>query len=82
MRILLFIVLMIACTVMPWQLLFLLGIAYALYFEEAYELILLAVLIDGYYGVNAPLPYYTVSTVALLLVVEWAKPRLLIYNEL
>lgn len=54
--------------------------AYALYFR-AYELIILGLLIDGFYGFQFGVPYYLIGSVCLFLVAEWVKPRLLMYNR-
>ncbi len=48
----------------------------------AYELLLLAVCIDAYYGVGVFfVPYYTIITCAGLIFIEWMKPRISLYNE-
>ena len=55
-------------------------VVYALRFT-AYELMVLAACIDAYYGGMPFFPYYMIATTLLLLVVEFIKPRLIVYNE-
>lgn len=66
---------------MPWYLVAVLACVYALYFHDAYELLMLAVAIDAYFGALTIVPYYTLACTCILLAAAWAKPRLLIYNE-
>jgi hypothetical protein len=80
MRLTAYIILIFLSTLLPWYLLSVLVLMYALRYT-AYELIVLAIAIDAYYGVYYTLSYYTFAAVALLICVEWAKPRFLIYNE-
>lgn len=81
MRTIAFIALIIVSTLVPWYMLLLLALGYALYFRGAVELLVLAALIDGYFGVHTLTPYYTLSALVLLFLAEWLKPRLIIYNE-
>ena len=53
---------------------------YALRFT-AYELLVLAACIDAYYGGFVAIPYYTLVAALTLLIVEYIKPRLIVYNE-
>ena len=48
---------------------------------SGYELIFLAVLIDGYYGAFFSMPILSVSTLALVFLVNIIKPSLLMYTE-
>lgn len=66
----------------PWYLVAVLVLAYGFYWNSAYELIFLGLLIDTYFGANTMIPYYTLGISITLLSVEWLKPRLLIYNDL
>lgn len=57
------------------------ALAYALRYT-AYELMIIAVSIDAYYGLGyATVPYYTIATTVGLLLIEWIKPRISVYNE-
>ena len=47
----------------------------------ALELIVFAALIDIYFGVVSDLPYYTLSAIVIVLVVEYLKPYLTFYSE-
>ncbi len=54
--------------------------AYALRYT-AYELVCIAAAIDAYYGAGTIIPYYTLCACAGLLIIEWIKPRISLYNE-
>lgn len=45
----------------------------------ALELIFIAALIDGYFGVAFGIPYYTLVAGVIVLVAEWIKPHLSFY---
>lgn len=81
-RILLFCILLLISVVVPTWLLAVIALVYALRYT-AYELIPLALCIDAYYGMSfyGHLPYYTLCAILLLIVVEYIKPRLSLYNE-
>ncbi len=81
MRFLLFCILVILSTLLPWPGLLLLAIGYALYVSAAYELIVLGGLIDAYYGVAVVVPYYTLVAVAIVLCIELIKPLLSVYTD-
>ena len=52
------------------------------FFFFAPELIVLGLCIDGLYGGGAhAVPWYTISALSIVLIAEWAKPRLLMYND-
>lgn len=46
-----------------------------------YELLLIAILIDGYTGQFNSLPVYSLATLAGVLVVEWIRPKILSYTD-
>lgn len=56
------------------------ALAYAFRFR-AYELLVLAAGVDAYFGVAAPLPYYTIVTFIMLIAMEWLKPHLSFHNR-
>ncbi len=53
---------------------------YSLYFT-AYELIILCLFLDAFYGGAGGLPYYLIGAVLVFVFSEWVKPRLLMYNR-
>ncbi|MEX0931087.1 MAG: hypothetical protein WDZ68_02205 [Candidatus Paceibacterota bacterium] len=65
--------------VTPW-ILAPLVVLYALHWR-AYELLIVAACIDAYFGVASSIPYYTVSVLMILIVMEWVKPSLLFNNQ-
>ena len=76
-----FIILVFATVVAPTPVFIIGALAYAFRYT-AYELLLLAVCIDAYYGVGTFLvPYYTIITCIGLIFIEWLKPRISLYNE-
>ena len=80
-RILLFTILVFATVVAPTPIFIVGALAYAFRYT-AYELLLLAVCIDAYYGVgHLSVPYYTIITSVGLFFIEWMKPRISLYNE-
>ena len=48
---------------------------------HAYELLIAAACIDAYLGLGMGLPYYTLGTGCVLIVLEWLKPSLSFYTE-
>ena len=44
------------------------------------ELIIIATLIDVYFGAGSVVPYYTLAAVVIVAVAEWVKPRLSFYS--
>jgi hypothetical protein len=80
-RLFFFMLLCIVALIAPTAVLALCALAYALKYT-AYELILLAAAIDAYYGLGFTLvPYYTIVTCVSLLLIEWIKPRISVYNQ-
>lgn len=46
-----------------------------------YELIVMAVLVDGYFGAFYTLPIIGISTITLVFLVDLLKPSLLVYTK-
>ena len=64
----------------PLSITILIACAYALYFR-AYELMVMGLLLDGFYGFEYTIPYYLIVSMCLFFLAEWVKPRLLMYNR-
>ncbi len=80
-RLILFVGLCVIALVAPTAVLAVCALAYALRYT-AYELILVAATIDAYYGLGFTIvPYYTIVTCVCLVLVEWIKPRISVYNQ-
>lgn len=78
MRALLTIILFITAIVLPWYVFFIAALVYAFrYF--ALELVLVAFCIDVYFGTTF-VPYYTLGTLVILLVLEWYKANSSFYS--
>lgn len=78
-RILFFILIVIAGCVAPTIVFAAAALLYALRYT-AYELLVLAACIDGYYALEGTmLPYYTLSFCAGMLFLEWIKPQVRAY---
>lgn len=45
----------------------------------AWELILIGLCVDVYFGAASGLPYYTLAAIVLVSAAEWVKPQLLFY---
>jgi hypothetical protein len=81
-RVIFFFIVLCLATVAPTWVFVISALVYALYFT-AYELILLALCIDAYYG-NFSItivPYYVLITSASLIFIEWVKPHISVYNQ-
>ena len=81
-RIFLFIALVLVVTLAPvWV--FAVCICVYAFFYTPYELVILSILSDGFYGIGHPfiLPYYTILTCFVLIFAEWIKPRISGYNQ-
>lgn len=59
----------------PWWILLPAVIVYLITFS-GYEIVILAVLLDGYYGNAVSVPYYTLCASVLWLLVEYLAPYL------
>jgi len=57
-----------------------LGVWYMFRFT-GYELIVVAVLVDGYFGAFYTLPIISISTITLVFLVDLLKPSLLMYTK-
>ena len=81
-RILFFILLVCIATTLPVYVTIVCAFLYALKYT-AFELIILAFLLDGLYGDLSlfGVPVYTTAVVIGLLIVEWVKPRIFVYNQ-
>lgn len=64
----------------PFWVAVLLGLAYAAYFQGL-ELMLVALLVDGYFGYGRSVPSVTLATAALLLLFIALRPHLTLYNR-
>ena len=79
MRSIFFIGVVIASVVLPWWLALPLFAYYAFVFR-AYELIVLGILLDAYFGYMLPWHvFYTVAALALYMGMEFLKPRVAWY---
>jgi len=74
-------------TLIAWGILaqfFLFALAITLWYVfrySGYELIFLAILIDGYYGAFFSIPVLSISTLVLVVSINVIKPSLLMYTE-
>ncbi len=80
-RLLLFIPVILSAVVGPPILFAGVAIFYALRYT-AYELIVLSGMVDAFYSYEYGfVPYYTILTIISLLIIEYLKPRLSLYNQ-
>ncbi len=81
-RILFFTLIVVMAVVAPTAVLAVCALAYALRYT-AYELIFVGAAIDAFYGTGGILtvPYYTLVTSACLILIEWVKPFISVYNQ-
>lgn len=79
-RIIVFFTLLVLSTMMPLFVFVPAALMYALVWR-GYELIMLGMLIDAYFGVDVVVPYYTLIAGFLVASAEWVKPSLLVYNR-
>jgi hypothetical protein len=80
-RLILLCLILVVAVVAPTAVLVVCALAYALRYT-AYELIFIAAAIDAYYGLGGmTLPYYTFCTCAALILIEWVKPFISVYNQ-
>ena len=56
-----------------------LALGYCFYFR-GFELIFLAILIDGYYQAFYSFPWLSVGTIAVVFLIDFIKPQLLMYT--
>lgn len=73
------VILIAALFVSPWLALPL-ALAHA-YLWRAYELAVIGVMIDAYFGVVAFVPYYTLAAFFILTVAAWIKPHLSLHSH-
>jgi len=74
-----FVTLMILVTFVPWYAVVPLIVGYGWYWHDAYELIILGLLIDSYFGVYSTVPYYTLAIGCALLLLEWVRAQVFIH---
>jgi len=81
-RIFLFFVLLGLCAYAPLWVYVVGMFCYAVRYT-AYELVVLAVFLDAFYGMNGGflIPVYTLGVIIGLLVVESVKPHISVYNQ-
>ncbi len=81
MRVFYFILLTIASVIMPWWLVLAFWVLYA-FFVGAYELMMLGILLDAYFGYASLWhSFYFWSAVILCVGVELLRPRLAFYDR-
>lgn len=76
MRVLLYIFLVGLSVVTPWYLVLPLWCVYAARYTAAYELVLLGVLLDSYFGAPGVAPLYTLAGAGIAAAAEFLKPRI------
>ncbi len=64
----------------PWWLAVICGLLYIVWFRGA-EIVLVGLLADGVYGTGSVLPWYTTIFTLTLLLAEWLRPHVFIYNK-
>ncbi len=79
MRIVSAVTLLFLSILVPFPLTLLLFTAHA-FVWRGFELLCIAVAVDVYFGHATNYPIYLLSTGAVLLLLEWVKPRLLFYT--
>ena len=81
-RIALYIGLIVVFTTGPLPIAVVCALAYAFRYT-AYELLALAFVLDGFYGVQFAfsIPFYTLGALVALVIVEWLKPLISVYNQ-
>lgn len=70
-----------AAVVLPWWVVLPLACGYVCYFSRAYEVVLIAACIDGFFGAGLTLPYYTIAALALIMAAHILKPSLSIFTN-
>lgn len=75
-----FIILFILSTLVHPLILLPLALWHALNWR-AYELLIIAVCADAYFGISYTIPYYTISTLIILIVAEWLRVHLSFYTN-
>lgn len=67
--------------VMGWWFVWCPLVVWYVYRYTAYELLLLGLFIDYGFGILYTWPWYLTGFAIMLVIVEWIKPRLLVYTE-
>ncbi|MEZ4104523.1 MAG: hypothetical protein R3B60_04555 [Candidatus Paceibacterota bacterium] len=77
-----FIFLLIASlSISPWYFFAVPFVIWYLFNFSGYELIILAILIDGYFGAFYNFPYLSVGVLVVVFLVDFIKPSLLMYTK-
>ncbi len=81
-RIILFLGLIVAATTGPLWITSVLALVYAFRYI-AYELLAVAFVLDGFYGVQfaISIPFYTFCVLLGLVIIEYLKPLISVYNQ-
>ncbi|MFM2381848.1 MAG: hypothetical protein RLZZ76_615 [Candidatus Parcubacteria bacterium] len=79
-RIICALILLCSVVYLPLPVSLVLVCCYSFYFT-AYELIIFGLCIDVFYGNMGGVPYYLLVATSIFVLVEWMKPRLLMYNR-
>jgi len=80
MRVVSFLIVVIVSVAAPWWFLLLLAAAYALFFGGL-ELVVLGVLLDGYFGYAGQHVLYTVAAAALSAAAATVRPRIALLRD-
>ena len=81
MRIGFFILLILIVALVPWWLFGVCALGYMFRFMLPFELLVLGVLIDSYFGTAQSIPLYSLMVLSMLVFVEWIRPRLTFYTR-
>lgn len=76
MRALFFGIVLCLSVIMPWYLTVPLWCVYAARYPAAYELVVLGIALDAYFGAPGVAPLYTLMGAAVAAVAEFLKPRI------
>ena len=79
-RIILFITIAFLATTGWWLAIVPVAVWYCFQFD-GYELIVLGALTDLHYGLFLQIPYITLVFIAVVVMVGWIKPRLMVYTN-
>lgn len=79
-RIFSFLILLLAGVFTPLWLVVPCIIAYTFVFG-GYEVLVLAALIDGYFGAGITWPYYTAIALVVAVIAEWVRPSLTLFRN-
>jgi len=74
-RLIIALILIIAVTLVPWWL-YAIGVVYYATVYKGYEVVVLGVCIDTFYGSTTGVPFYTLLTSAMVLLAIFVRPYL------